>query len=86
VANPQYECVRHARVTGDPDVEWVAIGVWSFPDGTTEWTLEYWDANGAAADDSVLPSEQAAKALAAETFGIGDDDWSDGPQPLSLSP
>jgi hypothetical protein len=65
VTIPQYECVRHARVTGDPDVEWIAIGVWSFPDGTKEWTLEYWDAKGTAADDSVVPNEKAAKALAA---------------------
>jgi len=53
-----------------------------FPNDRTEWTLEYWDAQGQEADrDATFDDESDAKALAAREFGIGEHDWRDGPEP-----
>lgn len=64
-----YTPLRHARVSGDADVAWVVIGRWMFPNDRTEWTLEYWDAQGQEADrDATFDDESDAKALAAREF------------------
>jgi len=81
VTAPEYTAIRHARVADDSHVLWLAIGRWDYADGTTEWTLEYWDAQGEAGDDTTVADEETARALAAQKFGIEEEDWRDGPQP-----
>jgi hypothetical protein len=82
VADVEYTPLRHARVQTDPDVVWVVIARWTFPDGRTEWALEYWDERNEADYDAVFEDEFGAMALAEREFGIGAEEWRDGPQPL----
>jgi hypothetical protein len=77
-----YKVVRHAKVATDPNVAWVSIARWIFENGTTEWTLEYWDRHGNDADrDAEFEDEAGAKAQAFREFGIREEDWRDGPEP-----
>ena len=78
-----YTGLRHARVEDDPDVVWVVVAHWSYEDGTSEWALEYWDERGEAGPDAFFDSEAGAAAQAAIEFGICDEDWRDGPQPIA---
>jgi hypothetical protein len=79
----RYVPLRHARVVGDPDVIWVVVARWSYEDGSTEWALEYWDKRNEAGPDAYFDSEEGAMGQAADEFGIGADDWRDGPQPAA---
>ena len=81
MAETTYTPLRHAPVEGDPDVLWVVIARWAYEDGTTEWALEYWNERNPADQDAYFNSQAEAEAQAANEFGIGEDDWQDGPQP-----
>ena len=67
----------------NPDVAWVVIARWTYPNGKTEWALEYWDERNEADEDAFFEDESGARALAAREFGIGENDWRDGPQPIT---
>lgn len=87
VTDGQYEVVRHAKVRNDPEVAWVSIARWTFPNGRTEWALEYWDAAHDDADhDAIFEDEASAKAAAAREFGIREADWRPGPEPSAHRP
>ena len=66
----EYVVVRHAPVRDDPDVCWVAIARWKYPDGSIQWCLEYWNAQGEADRDAAVPDEPSAVELAQREFGI----------------
>jgi hypothetical protein len=84
VDGSEYTAVAHARVPGDNrDLVWVAIGRWAHPDGSVAWCLEYWDAQGGAADDTEVVNADSAKTLALERLGVPVDAWRDGPQPFT---
>jgi hypothetical protein len=76
-----YVVVRHAPVRDDPDVCWVAIARWKHSDGSRQWCLEYWDAQGEADHDAEVPDETSAVELAQREFDISPADWRPGPQP-----
>lgn len=79
----RYLVTKHAPVSGDDDVLWVAVARWTHPDGTTEWCLEYWDDRGEADYDRTVPDEAAAVAHANREFGLSDNHWRPGPQPFA---
>jgi hypothetical protein len=70
----EYTVLRHARVK-DPEVVWVAIARWDYEDGTTEWTLEYWDEQGEAGEDQTFGTQVEAEAQAMREFRLGQDAW-----------
>lgn len=80
-----YATACHARAQGgDPDVVWVVVARWSeLADGSSDWYLEQWDAQGEAGEDIPATSEDAAKAIAHERFGVPVNSWQPGPQPFS---
>lgn len=83
-----YTVVAHAPVPGQkPDLVWVAIARWDDQArGTSEWSLELWDAQGEAGDDIEVEDEAAAKATALERFHVPIDSWIVGPQPFGTEP
>jgi hypothetical protein len=84
MTDPVYETVWHARVPGDdPDLVWVAIGRWTTTNGAVTWCLELWDAQGEAGPDLPVESEDAARELAEQRFGMTPDAWMAGPQPFA---
>jgi hypothetical protein len=77
-----YAPMRHAPVD-NPDVSWVVLGRWHHDDGSTVWSVEYWDAHGNDADlDKEFATEAEAEEHAVREFGITAEDWRPGPQPL----
>jgi hypothetical protein len=85
VPGSNYTSVAHARVPGeDPDLVWLAIGRWTYPDdGNTEWFLELWEAQGDAGDDIAVEDAESAKALTLERYGVPVDAWVQRPQRFS---
>ena len=76
-----YVVTRHAPVIGHPDLCWVAVARWTFPDGSIQWCLEQWEDRGEGDSDIDLPDEASAIERAHKQFGIGADDWRPGKQP-----
>ena len=73
----EYTVLRHARVDAPP-VVWVAIARWDHDDGTTEFTLEYWEERGEADHDRRFGTEADAEAHAISEFGLQPDAWHPG--------
>jgi hypothetical protein len=80
-SGPDYLVTRHAPVHGVDGLYWVAVARRSHPDGSVQWTLEYWDDRGETDPDTEVVDEADAVRRAAAEFRIAAEDWRPGPQP-----